>query len=248
MDLHFLERGHSMREIFDIVNRGYILYVMTGIFLFGIVCGLFLNCVYYYIEKDVYGLSLPKGKLVKQIKLKYESCKELGMEIKNTKVFVRKSIYEHRACGMHLHMIENIQGQAVFWGLIVGIVTSVYAFSMKMGQNIVITYISTTGVFAAILYSSIKLSDIKYKKEMVETGILDLLENHVNTHVLCNNQNKYIQEKEENKVLEFKADDILNIGNNSLEEKHDKEKDDNEAKNTIENNIIIEEVLREFFG
>lgn len=229
MILHFLEkRAGSMNILSEIIGKSYMLYVMAGVFFLGIISRFFLNMAYRSLLKDIGNLPTPRSKILKQIKLKYESCDKLDMQISNTEAFVRKNLYEHRACGISLRAIEKILGQAMFFGVLVGVSTVIFAVFAELENRVVIVHIATTLLGAALLFNYDKLSDISYKRQVVETGLVDFLENHLQMHLMAAERGEDLSDTGSVTVLQS-------------EENNNKEV-------PIDDNRIIEEVLKEFFG
>ena len=116
-----------MNELMGIISKNYVLFAMTGIFFLGILSRIFLSLVYRGLQRDIGNMPTPGKAILKQIKLKYENCNKLDMQISNTEVFVKKNLYEYRVCGMSLRAIEKILGQAMFFGVLIGVTAVVFA-------------------------------------------------------------------------------------------------------------------------
>lgn len=243
-----------MNILSEIIGKSYMLYAMAGVFFLGIVSRFFLNLAYRSLLKDIGNLPTPRSRILKQIKLKYESCDKLDMQISNTEAFVRKNLYEHRVCGLSLRAIEKILGQAMFFGVLIGVSTAIFAMLTEMETRVVIVHIATTLLGAALLFNYDKLSDISYKRQVVETGLVDFLENHLQMHLAAPERGEAAEQ--EGKVIDFaessrrmendkvpEEDNQVEIGNGDVFKS--KENGEEEA---IDDNRIIEEVLKEFFG
>lgn len=231
-----------MNTLSEIIGKSYMLYAMTGIFLLGVISRFFLNLTYRGLLRDVGNLPAPKSRILKQIKLKYESCDKLDMQICNTEAFVKKNLYEHRVCGTSLRTMEKILGQAMFFGTLAGVGTAIFAMLAEFDRSVIIVHIAATVFGAALLFNYDRLSDISYKRQVVETGLVDFLENHLQMHFLAQeraeaeeaeNIAETAEEKTEGKLVDF------------MEVRRSEAK---EIEAAVEDNLIIEEVLKEFFG
>ncbi len=245
-----------MNELVGIISKSYVLYAMAGIFFLGIVSRFFLSLIYRGLQRDIGNMPTPKKKILKQIKLKYESCDKLDMQISNTEAFVRKNLCEYRVCGISLRAIEKILGQAMFFGVLIGVTAVVFAVMVELESRIIIVHIATTVLGAALLFNYDKLSDISYKRQVVETGLVDFLENHLQMHLQAQERGEAAEQ--EGKVIEFagssrrmESDKVLLEDVSSETEKRSAiplEDDDGEVEAVVDDNRIIEEVLKEFFG
>lgn len=229
-----------MNTLSEIIGKSYMLYAMTGIFLLGVISRFFLNLTYRGLLRDISNLPAPKSRILKQIKLKYESCDKLDMQICNTEAFVKKNLYEHRVCGTSLRTMEKILGQAMFFGMLTGISAAIFATFAGLDKNVIIVHIAATMFGAALLFNYDRLSDIAYKRQVVETGLEDFLENHLQMHLMAQERVKEVErdyeneeERAEGKLVDF------------MEARRNEEK---EIEASVEDNLIIEEVLKEFFG
>lgn len=229
-----------MNTLSEIIGKSYMLYAMTGIFLLGVISRFFLNLTYRGLLRDISNLPAPKSRILKQIKLKYESCDKLDMQICNTEAFVKKNLYEHRVCGTSLRTMEKILGQAIFFGMLTGISAAIFATLAGLDKNVIIVHIAATMFGAALLFNYDRLSDIAYKRQVVETGLEDFLENHLQMHLMAQERVKEAErdyeneeERAEGKLVDF------------MEARRSEEK---EIEASVEDNLIIEEVLKEFFG
>lgn len=244
-----------MNGLVEIISKSYVLYAMAGIFFLGIVSRFLLSLVYRGLQSDIGNMPTPKKKILKQIKLKYESCDKLDMQISNTEAFVRKNLCEYRVYGISLRAIEKILGQALFFGVLIGVTAVVFAVMVKLENRIIIVHIATTLLGAALLFNFDRLSDISYKRQMIETGLVDFLENHLQMHLMAAERGEAAEQ--EGKIIEFAGNARLSENDRALAKEElsatgrrnalSQEREKNE-ESAINDNRIIEEVLKEFFG
>jgi len=245
-----------MNELVEIISKSYVLYAMAGVFFLGIVSRFFLNMIYRSLYKDVGNMPTPRKKILKLIKLKYESCDKLDMQISNTEAFVKKNLYEYRVCGISLRAFEKILGQALFFGALIGVTATVFAMMVELESGVVFAHAATTILGAALLFNYDKLSDIAYKRRMVETGLVDFLENHLQMHFLAQERGEAAEK--EGKIIDFAGsskrfesdkEDLSEVSPESgIKSAAQSGENDSETENVVDDNRIIEEVLREFFG
>lgn len=255
-----------MDMLLKIISKNYVLYAMTGIFLAGVLSRFFLCTVYRRLQRDIYRLPASKSHIIKLIKLRYESSSMLDMQISNTEAFVKKNLYGYRVCGISLRAAEKFLGQAMFFCALLGASTSILGLLMEMDSIISIVHIMAAALFSLLLYNYDRISDIDYKRQVAETGIIDFLENHLQSAILS--QSKDEELKQECKIIDFTGngkktgqeadyeqdgkggdEESVVMGNEeSVLEMNDVEAEENKKMSDINNNRIIEEVLKEFFG
>jgi len=128
----------------------------------------------------------------------------------------------------------------LFFGMLTGIGAAIFATLAGHDKNVIIVHIAATAFGAALLFNYDRLSDIAYKRQVVETGLVDFLENHLQMHFQA-------QERAEEAESDYESEEERTEGKlvDFMEARRFEEK---EMEASIEDNLIIEEVLKEFFG
>jgi len=104
-----------------IICNNYLLYALMGVFVLGVLSRLILVALYNSLRRSTYNMAGSNNKLLKQVKLKYESYDKLEFPVTNAMAFTKRAMYEYRVCGMSLRFLEKFLGQAMFWCVAIGV-------------------------------------------------------------------------------------------------------------------------------
>ena len=222
----------------EIICNNYLLYTLMGVFVLGVLSRLILVIGYNGLRRSTYNMSNPDNRLLKQIKLKYESYDKLEIPITNTVAFTKRAMYEHRICGMSLRFLEKVLGQALFWCVTIGVLAVGSGYFLDISVDVIVLYGVSSALFSVLLYNIDKVSDIEYVRENIEICIVDFLENHMRGR-LPDEEEISAQESCLSEEQEEYMEDV-NIAAAVTES-------DNDKKAAEEENNIIEEVLSEIF-
>lgn len=163
----------------EIICNNYLLYTLMGVFVLGVLSRLILVAAYNSLRRSTYSMTSPANKLLKQIKLKYESYDKLDFPVTNAVAFTKRAMYEYRVCGLSLRFLEKILGQAMFWCVVIGVTAVGCGYFFDIPKDIMVLYGVSAVLFCVILYNIDKVSDIEYSRENIEMCIVDFLENHI---------------------------------------------------------------------
>lgn len=219
-----------------IICSNYLLYALMGVFVLGVLSRLVLVAAYNGLRRSTYNMAGSNNRLIKQVKLKYESYDKLEFPVTNAVAFTKKAMYEYRICGMSLRFLEKFLGQAMFWCVVIGVTAVGCGYFFDIPTDTMVLYGVSAVLFSVLLYNIDKVSDIDYARENIEICIVDYLENHV-------------RERLQEKAVETQAiDEPEDMGEEALGNavKVAVEEADKEKKVT-DDNRIIEEVLNEIF-
>ncbi len=222
----------------EIICNNYLLYTLMGVFVLGVLSRLILVIGYNGLRRSTYNMGNPDNKLLKQIKLKYESYDKLEIPITNTVAFTKRAMYEHRICGMSLRFLEKLLGQALFWCVTIGVIAVGSGYFLDISVDTIILYGVSSALFSVLLYNIDKVSDIEYVRENIEICIVDFLENHMRGR---------LPEEEEAPAQELDLSEEIEEDTADVKIAAAVEKSDNDKKVAEEENNIIEEVLSEIF-
>ncbi len=220
-----------------IICNNYLLYALMGVFVLGVLSRLLLVSVYNSLKRSTYNMTGSGNKLIRQIKLKYESRDRLELPAAaNALAFTKRLMYEYRVCGMSLRFLEKLLGQAIFWCVIIGVTAVGCGYFFDIPVDTVVLYGVSSILFSVLLYNIDKISDIEYSRENIEMCIVDFLENHVRERI--REDSVEIQSFDENED----GEKPLGKAVEAVSENRQSEKITAEDKDKI-----IEEVLSEIF-
>lgn len=242
----------------EIICSNYLLYTLMGVFVFGVLSRLILVAVYNGLKRSTYNMSSSNNKLLKQIKLKYESYDKLEIPVTNTEAFTKRALYEYRVCGMSLRFFEKLLGQALFWCITIGTVAIGCGYFLKLPSDTIMLYAASTVIFSVLLYNIDKVSDVQYTRENIEVCIIDFLENHIRERLpeeeeVDTQEIEYFEDEcviEDIGAIEDEMSDTISAATTKVPEKKAQKvtkKSVNNKRTVEDGNKIIEDVLNEIF-
>lgn len=162
----------------------YVMYLMCGLCLIGLITKLLINAVYLRLVHASGNMSTSKNKLVRHMKLKFETFYKLKIGVNNVDIFVDKYVYKERFCGLLLSTWENIGGLMLVMCLLLAPISAILGVILKCGQTTVL-YTFFTGVCAsAILILVDNLFSLSAKKKLIKLNMKDYLENFLKARLI----------------------------------------------------------------
>ncbi len=161
-------------------------FIGAVLILFGlsILCQIMIGIMYRKMIRESDNMAVTENKLLKQCKLKFSNCYTLNEGNINIPVFVDKFMNQIRFAGISLTNLGHLSGQLML--------LSVFAAGMgackgiiegdMLGELLPYYIASLFGLYAYFSVSS--FVDVKGKKTMVRTNLIDYLENHLIKHLL----------------------------------------------------------------
>ncbi|CRZ35627.1 hypothetical protein DFR55_1375 [Herbinix hemicellulosilytica] len=163
-----------IREFYD---KNYIIYGFSGLCGLGIVLRLILDIVYIYLVKQSDKLGTTKNKLLKHMKMKFETCYKLNIGVNNVDTFVDKSMTKYRFCGLLLSTWENLSGQVLYLNFLIIPISAVFGVIYDVDRENIL-YTGAVGILAgAVLIFVDKMINLPVKKQVIRLNLLDYLEN-----------------------------------------------------------------------
>lgn len=158
-------------------DRDIIIYTYAGIGGLGLLIRLIVNLVYRHLAKESDRLGETKNKMLKHMKMKFETCFKLKIGVNNVDTFVDKNILKYRFCGLLLSTWDNLCGQVLFLNLLAVPVLAVFGVYFDCGQDKIL-YAGSVGILSsAALILVDKSINLTAKKKMLRLNLLDYLEN-----------------------------------------------------------------------
>lgn len=158
-------------------ERNFALYGILILFTAGILDKLFAAAVLSRMIKESENLGTAGSNLLKQIKLKYESCYRLNLQINNVPAFINKYIYNYKVLGISLRGLNSL-GDICFLlcallGMVSGLTMYIYTFTFE--KTAFYAALSLILAFCGFIWS--RLMNINEKSESLTVNIQDYLEN-----------------------------------------------------------------------
>jgi hypothetical protein len=159
------------------MQQNVLLYAIGIFSILGAVTQIWLWGVYGRMTKDMENERNAKGKFVRQIRQRYGLLKRMGSGEVNTEIFIKRNLYQYRHLGSSLHQWRRMGIYALAVGICLG--AAGYYFS---GINVRLLetreqYLWAMGISALGMGLVYAMTDIRYKRNYLEMGLLDMLEN-----------------------------------------------------------------------
>ena len=161
----------------DIYNENIIIYSFAGLCALGVLLRFVLDMVYIYLVKESDKLGTTKNKLLKHMKMKFETCYKLNIGVNNVDTFVDKSLTKYKFCGLLLSTWENFSGQVLLLSFLIIPISAVFGVVFEISREQIL-YTGAVGLLAgAALILVDKMTNLPVKKQMIRLNLLDYLEN-----------------------------------------------------------------------
>lgn len=152
-------------------------YIVLGIFTAGVLVKLFISIRYHVLIRASKRMGTSKNKLMRVLRLKFETCYKIKLGVNNVDTFVDKYVYRDRICGLRLYTWEMLSGEFdILCGLSAAIFALVGSF-YKCGQDEILFTLSVGIAGSAILLAVDYFMNMKMKHAILRTNIKDYLEN-----------------------------------------------------------------------
>lgn len=157
--------------------------LLSGTFLIllllSIICQIMIGVIYRNMIKETDNMSATGNKLLKQCKLKFANCYQLGGGVANIPVFVDKFLTKVSFMGISLISLQHLSGQFMLLAVVAAGIGSCREIidGETVGKVLPYYIVSFLGLYVYFAISG--LVDIQGKKERLKTNLVDYLENHM---------------------------------------------------------------------
>ncbi len=230
----------------EILEGRALLYAMAVVCGVGILSKLAVWISYRRLTKATENISSSKNTLTRQLKLKFENCYKLNLNVQNVSVFVDKYLQKYKVLGIRVHTMDRILQSAVIITAILGVSACAGAFWQELPAGQIVLYGAVMLLSVLILSLVNCILDIGDKRETAVTNLQDYLENTLTNRL----QHEYANEPPKDLMEEKEAQALLKQGKaqtaaTSLKIK--KSKNPKKPKSdSIDEEEVIREILREF--
>jgi hypothetical protein len=160
-----------------IYNDNIIIYTFAGLCGLGILIRFILNMVYIYLVKESDRMGSTNNKLLKHMKMKFETCYKLNIGVNNVDTFVDKSLTKYKFCGILLSTWENISGQVLLLSFLIIPISAVFGVVFEISREQILLTGAVGVLTGAALILVDKMTNLSVKKQMIRLNLLDFLEN-----------------------------------------------------------------------
>ena len=157
----------------------YVIYALLGLCGGGLLIKLITNFVYIRLVRASGAMGSSRNKLIKQMKLKFETFYKLKIGVNNVDIFVDKYVYKYKICGLLLSTWENISGLMLILCLLIAPISSILGVIIGCGESIILyTFFAGVCTSALLIFVDI-LFNIPSKRKIIKINIKDYLENYL---------------------------------------------------------------------
>lgn len=160
-----------------IMERNVLLYVLAAACAVGVVSQMILKQVYDRLIRDTRNTGEASGRLLQQLRQRFQYCTHLNEKVGDVQSLVSKSLMEYRFWGRNLH-----QWKRVGTGCLAISLLCAFGGTMQLvqnGANLVKgnTYFWMGVLAVALTAAAYGISDTGYREEVLTVGLIDYLEN-----------------------------------------------------------------------
>ncbi len=222
-----------------LIKNYYLLYGMVFAFIFGVVSRIGLHNLYQRFISDSQTMGNPKESLLKQIKIKFEGCYRINHGVNNTAALTKRYLYNFVYKGFTLNGIKNILWQTLYLCVFFSVAAMFSVYLLALSTKLLFLYFFAGLLFSLGMLEINKISDIPHKQEQLEVNINEYLDNTFANHL------RYELEVDVLQLQHAIDQTAVNMEKKDIENRVKKV---NERVISEEDNRIIEEIMKEFFG
>ncbi|HKL80404.1 MAG TPA: hypothetical protein VJ888_08225 [Mobilitalea sp.] len=161
----------------NLFSQNIIIYILAGLCGLGLITRLILDLVYIYLVHESDNLGATKNKLLKHIKMKFETCYKLKIGVNNVDTFVDKNVLRYRFCGVLLSTWESFSGQLLLISFLIVPISTVFGVMFECGQDLILRTGAVGILTGSILILVDKIINLATKKQVIRLNLMDYLEN-----------------------------------------------------------------------
>ncbi len=232
-----------LKEILESNALIYAMLVLCGI---GVISKLAVWISYRRLTKATENMASSKNALTRQLKLKFENCYKLNLNVQNVPAFVDKYLQKYKVMGIRVHTADRVLKATLLLTALVGVAACAGAYWQKMGMRQIILYGSAALLSALVLGFVDFVLDTADKKAVAVTNLQDYLDNTLTNRL----HHEYEDEPAKEAVEQKQPADLLQQGKAQVAATNLKMKKPKKQKkpkgDSIDEEEVIREIVREF--
>ena len=163
--------------ITEMFEQKIFLYIIIAICIVGLLVKMMLSIKYKSLIRASKKMGTSTNKLMRVLRLKFETCYKLRIGVNNVDTFVDKYVYRHRFCGLLLCTWDTISGELVILCALTGSFFSVLGLIYECGRTEILSTFIAGLLTCGMLISFDYLLGISTKRKILKVNIKDYLEN-----------------------------------------------------------------------
>ena len=159
------------------MDQGAVIYIFAGILAIGLIGTLIANRGYKRLIKEADAMGTSDNRLIKYIKLKFESYYKLGMEPWNPEVLANRYIYKYKIGFMSLEKWEKVGKLSMVATALTVVINGLIKLNNQAAYADILMMCGIGVISFLLLFGQYKFHDFNAKKQTLRCVILDYLEN-----------------------------------------------------------------------
>lgn len=153
------------------------------LFIFSLVCQIAIGFLYQNMIKETYNMSSTKNKMLKSCKLKFMNRYELHGKVVNIPVFADKFIHSIKWGPFSVRGMQHFSGQLLLLSIFVTGAGACRAIIAEATIGEILSYYMLVFLMLYAYFSVSAAADLKGKKEVLKTNLIDYLENNMSVRI-----------------------------------------------------------------
>lgn len=160
-------------------EHNIIIYAMFVLFGLGLLLKIMQAVTYYQLIKASEEMATSENRLMKQIRLRFDTCYKIKIGVHNVDSFVDKYVYSYKIGGVSLYTLENLSGQITMIGLLLALFGGMAAYLLDCGQEVILSTLTIGSSTVLLLIAFDMLFSLSAKQKLLRVHMKDYLENNL---------------------------------------------------------------------
>lgn len=230
----------------DFMNQYGAVYGVALLCMLAILAKGMLSYTYHRLIRAAKDMGHSSHRLMKSLRMKFETCYQLKIGVSNVDIFVEKYLCHYRVFGLHLKTWEAFCNLCMLLSMIGSLASAILAMALELDR-----YIVFSGLVVGVLGNGVVLVfdclyGIANKREMLRVDMLDFLENIYKPRLENETFHAQMMEEYQQEYFDESADKPGKVVN--LVPKESETKKDYQIEFTKEEEEVIRDVIREYMG
>lgn len=230
----------------ELLNHYGIVYGVVLLCLLEIIAKGMLSHTYKRLMNAAKDMGHSEHRLMKSLRVKFETCYKLKIGVSNVDIFVEKYLRHYRVMGLHLKTWEAFCNQCMLLAMIGSLGGGIWAMIQGLNQRVIFL-----SLFAGILGNGIillfdGLYGVQNKRELLRIDMMDFLENIYKPRLENETFHSQMMEEYQQEYFDKDADKIAKVVN--LVPREEEQDPELSIDFTKEEEEVIRDVIREYMG
>lgn len=230
----------------DIIQKQMIAMGVAGICLLCFLVKMILRYTYKRLIKEARDMGHSSHKLMKTLRLKFETCYQLRIGVPNVTLFVEKYLRHYRVMGIHLRTWENFTSLCVVLVMVSSMAGAIWAMMHGLPSGIVFFQLLAGVLGTGVLLLCDYVWNTGNQWELLLVDVTDYLENICKPRLENETFHPVEVEKYRKEYFDKEQDALHKVVNLVPKERDPVTAGDIEF--TPEEEVVIREVIQEYLG